>query len=136
MHDPITQLELGARPGPDGTSFLVWAPSHSSVDLLIEQQSPVPMVCEGSGYWSIHRQEAPPGTRYRYRLDGRDDQAFPDPASRFQPDGVHGPSEVIDAAAFAWTTGNWHAPSLDALVFYELQVGTFSPPGTFRGVMD
>ena len=77
-----------------------------------------------------------PGTLYRYRLDERDDHVFPDPASRFQPRGVHGPSQVVDPSTFAWTDSEWRAPRLDRTVFYEMHVGTFTPQGTFRGVIE
>ena len=72
-----------------------------------------------------------PGDRYWYRLDG--DRTLPDPASRFQPEGVHGPSQVIDPQAFAWTDLGWMGTSLQHLIIYELHVGTFSPAGTFAG---
>ena len=71
-----------------------------------------------------------PGQRYRLRLDGGD--VFPDPASRFQPEGVHGPSEVVDPAAFDWDDADWDGVAQRDLVFYELHVGTFTPEGTFR----
>jgi maltooligosyltrehalose trehalohydrolase len=69
------------------------------------------------------------GTRYRYRLDG--ERAWPDPCSRAQPEGVRGPSEAVDPAAFAWTDGGWSGVALGDLVLYELHVGTFTPEGTF-----
>jgi maltooligosyltrehalose trehalohydrolase len=74
---------------------------------------------------------AAPGDRYRYRVDGRG--PFPDPASRFQPEGVHGPSEVIDPGRFAWTDEGWTGVEPGDLVLYELHIGTFSPDGTFEG---
>lgn len=72
------------------------------------------------------------GDRYRYLLDG--DGPYPDPASRFQPEGVHGPSEVVDPDQFPWSDGDWKGIPLDELILYELHVGTFSPEGTFAGV--
>jgi maltooligosyltrehalose trehalohydrolase len=131
---------LGATHDAGFTSFRVWAPEHRSVDLVLEgtgTSSPdmLPLTAERCGYWSA-RLAVPPGTRYRYRLDGNDDATFPDPASRFQPEGVHGPSQVVDPASFAWTDGGWRAPALDRLVFYEIHVGTFTPQGTFRGAID
>ena len=74
------------------------------------------------------------GTLYKFRLNGRRDRTFPDPASRYQPFGVHGPSQVVDPSRFAWTDHGWRTPSLDHLVLYELHVGTFSAEGTFAGV--
>jgi maltooligosyltrehalose trehalohydrolase len=74
------------------------------------------------------------GQRYRYRLDG--EGPFPDPASRFQPEGVHGPSEVVDPTRFRWSDARWRGLAPDHLVVYELHVGTFSPAGTFDGVRE
>jgi maltooligosyltrehalose trehalohydrolase len=144
---------LGACCAAGTTTFRVWAPDHASVDLALEtaRLTPAPTTDVGAGfrrpeirplsqercgYWSGSFTDVPSGTLYRYRLDGRDDQVFPDPASRFQPHGVHGPSQVIDPATFAWTDREWRAPSLDRTVFYELHVGTFTPQGTFRGVIE
>jgi maltooligosyltrehalose trehalohydrolase len=73
-----------------------------------------------------------PGDRYRFLLDGRG--PFPDPASRFQPDGVHGASMVVDSTSFAWSDHGWRGVSMEDLVLYELHVGTFTPRGTFAGV--
>jgi maltooligosyltrehalose trehalohydrolase len=75
-----------------------------------------------------------PGARYKYRLDGGD--SFPDPASRYQPDGVHGPSQVVDPAAFTWTDSDWQGIPLDDLVIYELHVGTATPEGTFDALIE
>ncbi|MGE0529467.1 MAG: malto-oligosyltrehalose trehalohydrolase, partial [Bdellovibrionales bacterium] len=73
-----------------------------------------------------------PGAIYKYRIEGKD--AFPDPASRYQPLGVHGPSQVIDFSKFAWKSPNWKGIPLEKLAIFELHVGTFSSEGTFRGV--
>jgi maltooligosyltrehalose trehalohydrolase len=74
-------------------------------------------------------QGAGAGARYRYRIDHGN--AFPDPASRFQPEGVHGPSEVVDPSLFTWTDASWWGVARADLVLYELHVGTFTPEGTF-----
>jgi maltooligosyltrehalose trehalohydrolase len=84
------------------------------------------------GYWSARFRDVGPGALYRYRLNGSDDRVYPDPASRFQPHGVHGPSQVIDPRAFRWSDEEWRAPALSELIFYELHVGTFTPEGTYR----
>ncbi len=187
---------LGARYEGGTTTFRVWAPEHTTVDLVIERRlepaptsaeidgssrpdvgtgfSPPdleaafsrpdveagfsrpgveagfsrpdvgagfsrpelrPLTAERCGYWSATFNDLPPGTLYRYRIDGRDDHVFPDPASRFQPAGVHGPSQVVDPSAFAWTDRAWRTPPLERTVFYELHVGTFTPEGTFRGAI-
>ncbi len=128
-------LTLGARHAAGTTTFRVWAPEHTSVELLIERDAR-PLTRGDCGYWSGSFSDVPPGAHYRYRLDGHDDRVFPDPASRFQPLGVHGPSQVVDPAAFAWTDAAWQPPPLERLVVYELHVGTFTPEGTFRAVME
>ena len=136
MPDPVAPvLSLGARPHGGTTTFRVWAPERESVDLIVGDRVR-PLARTDCGYWADSFADVPPGTRYRYRLDGRDDHVFPDPASRCQPDGVHGPSAVIDPAAFAWTDQAWRPPPLDRLVIYELHVGTFTPEGTFRAAID
>lgn len=88
---------------------------------------------EASGYFELLVEGVPPGTRYTYIVDGNND--LPDPASRFQPDGVHGPSAVVDTAAFDWTDEHWTGIPLRNYVIYELHIGTFSESGTFEGVI-
>jgi maltooligosyltrehalose trehalohydrolase len=88
-----------------------------------------PLAAEADGYFSGLLPGVGAGTRYRYRLDGA--EAFPDPASRFQPEGPHGPSEVIDPAAFAWHDGSWGGIRLEGQVLYELHVGAFTTEGTW-----
>ncbi|MGE0444064.1 MAG: alpha-amylase family glycosyl hydrolase [Vicinamibacterales bacterium] len=127
-------LTLGALHANGQTAFRVWAPESRSVD-VVGAAFRQPMTSEEHGYWTAVL-DVPPGTLYRYRLDGADDRVFPDPASRFQPEGVHGPSQVVDPAAFAWSAVEWQPPSPRGLVFYELHVGTFTPEGTFNGVRD
>jgi maltooligosyltrehalose trehalohydrolase len=84
---------------------------------------------EPGGYFAGLAPGVGPGARYRYQLDGR--SAFPDPASRFQPEGPHGPSEVIDPAPFRWTDASWRGLRLEAQVFYELHVGAFTTDGSW-----
>src|SRR5262249_2415703 len=71
------------------------------------------------------------GARYRFCLDG-EPALYPDPASRFQPEGPHGPSEVVDPSRYSWRDGRWKGISIEGQVFYELHIGTFTPEGTFR----
>src|SRR5687768_3495575 len=120
---------IGAWRDGTTTRFRVWAPDRSSVDLVLERDNRREVRAlerDARGYWSGAFADVLPGARYRYRLDGDDTLVFPDPASRYQPDGVHGPSQVIDPA-FRWTDHDWRAPRRTELVFYELHVGTFSP---------
>jgi maltooligosyltrehalose trehalohydrolase len=122
---------VGALPGADGVHFRVWAPEAERVELVLDggECRALAMRKDPDGVFELTVPGARPGTRYRYRIDGRG--PFPDPASRFQPDGIHGPSEVIDAGAFAWTDSGWKGPDRDRLVIYELHVGTFTDEGTF-----
>jgi maltooligosyltrehalose trehalohydrolase len=122
---------LGALVGPDGVLFRVWAPRPQQVELVLhlpDGDRVVPMARDGE-YRVATVADAGPGTRYRYRLDG--DGPFPDPCSRSQPEGVHGPSEVVDPGAFAWGDAGWVAPDFADLVIYESHVGTLTPGGTF-----
>ncbi|MCX5794202.1 MAG: malto-oligosyltrehalose trehalohydrolase [Elusimicrobia bacterium] len=126
---------LGARClGPECCEFLVWAPSARKVALrlLSPRMALVPMETDGSGYHWAALPGIKPGTEYLYRLDGKKER--PDPASRCQPSGVHGPSAVMDPA-FAWHDRSWKGLPLEHAVIYELHVGAFSRAGTFAGVI-
>ena len=123
---------LGAEVEPGGVRFRVWAPAAQRVELVSGEHT-YRMTAAGDGYFEHMVEGMPAGTLYRYRLD--DQPPFPDPASRFQPQGVHGPSEVVDPSAYRWNDAAWGGiADQRALVFYELHVGTFSPEGTFEGV--
>ena len=88
---------------------------------------------EPGGYWSGIDPAGQAGDRYKYRFDGTD---WPDPASRFNPEGVHGPAQVIDPRAYTWGDEGWIAPKVSELVIYELHIGTFTPEGSFRAAME
>ncbi len=134
------QLDLGAWPvGSSKVHFRVWAPyaKRVSVDLVGQSQLPLALPvqmkpCE-RGYFETTAVGIEPGVRYRYVLDGQ--KAYPDPASRFQPDGVHGPSAVIDPDAFLWSDHSWSGIPLQRFIIYELHVGTFTREGTFQAVI-
>ena len=126
---------LGAIVGPDATTFRIWAPGHQRIELVVERK-PRPLRQESRGYWTGTFSDLGPGTLYQYRIDGDEARTFPDPASRYQPYGVHGPSQVIDPSAFRWTDTGWRPPALDQTVFYELHVGTFTEAGTFCAVIE
>lgn len=122
---------------PDGgTHFRVWAPASPSAAVEIEEAGRaarvVALAAESGGYFSGFVAEARAGTRYRIRLESG---AYPDPASRFQPDGPHGASEVIDPA-FAWTDGAWRRRAERERVIYELHLGTFTAEGTWRAAQE
>jgi maltooligosyltrehalose trehalohydrolase len=131
---------LGATWRGDGTTFRAWAPEAERVELVLAADRPSvhAMAREAGaeagagGYFVIDRPEVSPGARYQYLVDGRG--PLPDPASRFQPEGVHGPSEVIDPSAFPWTDAAWRGLPLDEVVIYETHVGTVTPEGTFRAL--
>jgi maltooligosyltrehalose trehalohydrolase len=125
---------LGAIVGGTRTTFSVWAPPATSVEVVVEgRDRATALTRDAHGLFSGALEDAGPGTRYRYRLNGG--AAYPDPASRFQPDGVHGPSLVVSPSVFGWTDAHWSGVPLDDLVIYELHVGTFTAAGTFAGVM-
>ncbi|HEV2359805.1 MAG TPA: malto-oligosyltrehalose trehalohydrolase [bacterium] len=114
--------------------FRVWAPRASAVEvyLVTPRSRRVALASCDGGYYEAVVPDVEAGARYRYVLDGTVD--YPDPASRLQPDGVHGPSQVVDAA-FAWKDAGWRGLPLAEYVIYELHVGAFSAAGTFDGVM-
>jgi malto-oligosyltrehalose trehalohydrolase len=128
-------MPFGAQVLEDGrTRFRLWAPSAQSVELVLSgaggaRTIDMPVMGEG---WRELTVDAPAGTRYRYRIDGN--LEVPDPASRYNPEDVHGPSEVIDPRTFDWSDAEWHGRRWSEAVLYELHVGTFSPEGTFAGV--
>ena len=126
---------LGAWTEQGGIRFRVWAPERERVALVLEGPGPAPeLVRDAEGYWEAFAPGLAAGTLYRYRLDG--EGPFPDPASRFQPQGVHGPSCVVDPGAYAWSGRSRATVGLEELVIYELHVGTFTPEGTFAGAQE
>ena len=117
----------------DATAFVVWAPRHENlaIHILSPREQVLPMQTERDGYFRA-TVEVSEGARYLVRLpDGRE---LPDPASRYQPEGVHGPSEVV-TCEFAWSDEEWRGIDLREYVIYELHVGTHTPEGTFDAVI-
>ena len=126
-------MPLGAEVLEDGkTRFSLWAPAAGTADLVLEDDV-IPMSRNGNGTFSLTT-EAGAGARYRFRIDGG--QEVPDPASRSQPDDVHGASEVVDPGSFTWRDEHWEGRPWEEVVLYELHVGTFTPDGTFAGVKE
>ncbi|HYC31447.1 MAG TPA: malto-oligosyltrehalose trehalohydrolase [Gemmatimonadales bacterium] len=121
-------------PAAEGVCFRVWAPEARQVEVVIEGEGAHLLKREAEGYHAGLVRGARAGARYRYRLDGQG--PYPDPASRSQPDGVHGASEVVDLSAFPWADTGWKGLDPRDLVIYELHVGTFTPSGTFDGVIE
>jgi maltooligosyltrehalose trehalohydrolase len=130
------RLPIGAEVlAEGGVHFRVWAPQRRRVEVVLEstdhREGPaVALEIEAGGYFSGRVPAAHPGSRYRFRLD--EGQAFPDPASRFQPEGPHGPSQVIDPGRFPWKDRGWKGLKLPGQVIYELHLGTFTPAGTWE----
>ncbi|MEZ0225756.1 MAG: malto-oligosyltrehalose trehalohydrolase [Alphaproteobacteria bacterium] len=132
----LRRVAVGAEVQEDGTHFRVWAPACREVAVTLESgaQGIYPLTREEDGYWSAVIPAARARTLYRFRLDNGD--LFPDPASRYQPQGPHGPSEVIDPARYPWTDRQWAGIAPDAHVLYEIHVGTFTPEGTWRAAAE
>lgn len=133
---PVPVPRLGATSLPDGRcQFLVWAPhaKEVAVHLLAPRERTVPLARSGRGYHYALVKEVEPGSLYFYQLDGEKER--PDPASRYQPQGVHGPSQVIDIKAFSWSDNGWRGLAAEDMILYELHVGTFTPEGTFAAVI-
>jgi maltooligosyltrehalose trehalohydrolase len=128
------RLPVGAEAAPEGgVHFRVWAPKCRRVEVVIEAGRGAGEIAdlqrEDGGYFSGIAVAAAAGSHYRFRLDGG--TSFPDPASRFQPAGPHGPSEVVDPSRFAWADAGWRGPSLHGQVIYELHIGSFTRDGTW-----
>lgn len=133
---PALDSSVGAIYSPETkeTSFRVWAPKCRTIHVLVGGQSLLQLTPGDSGYFTGTTRDCPPGTRYLYQLDGG--QSFPDPASRFQPEGPHGPSEVVDSFSFQWTDTNWPGVPLERQVIYEMHLGTFTEGGTWRSAAE
>jgi maltooligosyltrehalose trehalohydrolase len=129
-------VSQGAEPQGKGVSFRTWTTEKKKVSLVVfgdieSVVREIPMERETTGYYSAIDPASAPGTLYKYRLD---DNLVPDIASRFQPRGVHGASQVVDGRSFHWTDAGWKPPALHDLVIYELHVGTFTEEGTFKAI--
>jgi len=122
------------QPG-GGVRFCIWAPSHERIKIEFDDAAtPVAMNPEADGWHRLTTDRVGPGSRYRFILP--DGFPVPDPASRFQPDDVHGPSEVIDPQAYTWRDHDWHGRPWNASVIYELHVGSFTSAGSFLAAIE
>lgn len=121
--------------GKGQCEFGVWAPAIRNMEIKIctPEKRLLPMTKCGGGYWHLLAEDIAPGTDYFYQLDN--DIERPDPASSYQPQGVHGPSRVIDQSVFKWTDQDWCGQPQEHLIIYEIHVGTFTPEGTFAAVI-
>lgn len=129
---------LGAWRAGGETRFRVWAPKAGKIEVVRETPEPgdftLPLNRSAQGFFEGSSAELRAGDLYRYRVDGQG--PYPDPASRCQPQGVHGPSQIVDAASFTWRDGAWRGIRLQDLILYELHVGTFTPSGTFTAAAE
>lgn len=122
------RLPVGAEVKDGGVEFRVWAPQSRRVAVLLDDGKEFALTAEKEGYWSGFTEEARTGMSYRYGLDSG---AFPDPASRFQPEGPHGASQIIDPTSFTWSDENWRGVRRDGQIIYEMHIGTFTAEGTW-----
>src|SRR5581483_8900599 len=134
---PQRRLPVGAEPQPaGGAHFRVWAPERQKVEVVLEgtrgAASTIELARELGGYFGVLASDAQVGQLYRFRLDADDQQLFPDPASRFQPEGPFGPSQVVDPGQFRWSDAAWAGVNLAGQILYELHVGTFTREGTWE----
>jgi maltooligosyltrehalose trehalohydrolase len=128
--DYVRRYPVGVEANREGSHFRVWAPIRSRIEVVVEGGPVVELAAEPGGYFSGFAEGIHDGARYRFRLDGSP-ALYPDPASRFQPDGPHGPSQVIDPSAFIWSDSAWTGLAPEGQVLYEMHVGTFTPEGTW-----
>ncbi len=137
---PTTSLPVGAEVHPGGgVRFRVWAPASKVAAVVLGENedlanaTTVLLTAETDGYWSGTLATAKAGMHYRFKLGTG---AFPDPASRFQPNGPHGASRIIDPAVFAWSDQEWKGVSSEGQVIYEMHIGTFTPEGTWTAAIE
>ncbi|MGA7806027.1 malto-oligosyltrehalose trehalohydrolase [Bradyrhizobium sp.] len=128
------QKRFGAEPVDGGVHFRLWAPNQDEVSLVLGNSDVLPMSKSDDGWHDIVTARARAGSLYKFRL--RDGLEVPDPASRFQPADVHGPSEVVDPHHYRWRQAAWMGRRWEECVIYELHVGAFTRQGSFRGAMD
>lgn len=129
MNVGVTALENGSY------QFTLWSPKASTValQLVAPHQAILPMQPQDMGYWSVTVPDLESGTRYCYLVD---EIPYPDPASRYQPEGVHGPSEVVDHRQYRWNGRSWSNIELADYIIYELHIGTFTEAGTFAAAIE
>jgi len=126
---PARRLPVGVEViGADTVHARVWAPAAREISIVLDGRE-VPLRAETDGYFSVQA-EGKAGARYGFRVNNSE-RLYPDPASRFQPEGPHGLSEIVDPGAFTWSDGGWIGVSLAGQVLYELHTGTFTQPGTW-----
>lgn len=129
-------MKIGANYlGKGNCEFVVWAPFRQKVELkiILPPERTVPMDKDKLGYWRIVLEDIHPEALYSFILDGEIER--PDPASCHQPEGVHGPSQVVDHNSFRWGDGKWQGIDISQMIIYEIHTGTFTPEGTFEAII-
>jgi maltooligosyltrehalose trehalohydrolase len=142
--DPISSAECASTPFAPGAyvdssgvaHFCVWVPDAQRVDVVIQDavEKTLAMTRASSGYFVLDTREVGVGGLYRYRIDGKG--PWPDPCSRYQPEGPHGPSQLVAPHRYEWRDTNWKGLKLHGQVIYELHVGTFTAEGTFDAAIE
>src|SRR5688572_30448555 len=122
-----------AKPERDGVHYRVWAPKHETLSVVVSGRE-IAMARAADGVFTAIDERGRAGDLYQFKLP--DGKTLPDPGTHFQPQGVHGPSEVIDHGSFEWPGVKLAAPALPDLIIYECHVGTFTPEGTFATAID
>jgi maltooligosyltrehalose trehalohydrolase len=130
----IAAETLGTTTTSDGVRFRVWAPDHTRVEVQLGDGRRQALTRGDDGVFAGRLEGLTAGARYGYVLDG--EGPFPDPYSRSQPDGVHGLSEVVDPAHFAWHDASWPGLRIQGVVIYQCHVGAFTPRGTFDSLIE
>jgi maltooligosyltrehalose trehalohydrolase len=127
------RLPVGAEVSPEGVHFRVWAPDAHRVAVKLQKGAGqfVELEREERGYFSTFVHGEGPGLLYRFQINGLD-PLYPDPASRYQPHGPHGPSQVVDPSLFQWNDYSWRGIPSEGRVIYEMHIGTFTPKGTWK----
>jgi malto-oligosyltrehalose trehalohydrolase len=128
----MNEQQFGTRLTVEGATFRLWAPAAKRVDLLLDR--PHALRRSEGGWFSVEIAGLKAGARYKFRIDGEID--VPDPASAFQPDDVSGPSEVIDHSSYPWRANDWCGRPWHETVLIETHVGTFTPEGTYRAMVE
>ena len=128
----MNERQFGARLTTAGASFRLWAPAARRVDLLLDK--PYPLARGEDGWFAADISGTKAGACYKFRID--DELDVPDPASAFQPGDVFGPSEVIDHSSYRWRASDWRGRPWHETVLIEIHVGTFTPEGTYRAMID
>lgn len=133
MSNTINSIFPGVNFASGSAEVVLWAPQAEAVEITIGSDKRLALQKAASGYWRLSTSELKPQDRYQFILDNG--KPLPDPASRYQPDGVHGPSEAVDLQSYNFEHNTWRNPKLDDYIIYELHTGTFSDHGNFEGII-